>query len=258
MSEILIDFSISEGTGVVTLQNQPVNAFNRELVDNLHRIIAEIEREQTLRCVILTGVGKYFSAGADLKERRTMNDGEVQAFINKIRTGFQRWYNLEIPTICAMNGGAYGGGLELALMCDFRIIADDAELGLKETRLGIIPGAGGTQRLSRLIGESNALKWILPGTTYTAEEALDDGVVTWSVPREDVATKAQEIAQEIQLAAPIAVKQAKKAIREGLELDYAAALEFETTCYNVTIPTRDRMEALNAFAEKRAPEWQGR
>jgi len=241
----------------VTLDRPPVNALNTQLVAELQEIANTITNSNDIRAVILTAKGKVFCAGADLKERKTMSDKDVQQFIENIRTCFHSWYKIPIPVICALNGGAYGGGLELALMCDIRVIAETAELGLRETRLGIIPGAGGTQRLSRLAGESAAMRWIVPGKVDTADHAHRDGIVDVVTPADSVMTKANELADEFLKSAPVAVRQAKRAIREGLEKPFDQALQFETECYNVTIPTKDRQEALEAFAEKRDPKWSG-
>ena len=260
MSSDYHHLKISEQNGVLTvdLRRPPVNALNTELVSELQSVIRQIHNNEQLRVVILTGTGEQFCAGADLKERKTMSDAEVTEFIHSIRNCFYDWYNIPIPTICAMNGGAYGGGLELALMCDIRIIAEDALLGLRETRLGIIPGAGGTQRLSRVAGESVALRWIMTGEIFSARDALNDRVVDFLCPPGELEKFTFEIAEQILQSAPIAVKQAKKVIRQGLEMPFKAALEFETECYNVTIPTEDRTEALRAFTEKRPPKWQGK
>ena len=252
-----LEFVESDDIVTLTLQRPPVNAFNTVLIRELSECIETLANSEAYRAVILTGDGEYFSAGADLKERRQMSEAEVREFIDLIRDTFHRWYGINIPTICAMNGGAYGGGLELALMSDFRLLADDAEVGLRETRLGIIPGAGGTQRLARLIGEAKALEWILPGVIHPAEKAMEDGVVNRLATRGEVLAQAEDLAQEIKEAAPIAVRAAKQAIREGLELPFEDALQFETRCYEQTIPTRDRREALQAFEEKRQPQWKG-
>lgn len=252
-----LHLKIEDQIGTITLDRPPVNALNTGLVAELQTCCDVFKNDDSLRCIILTNKGDVFSAGADLKERKDMNDAEVRQFLVNIRDCFFNWYSLKIPTICAMKGGAFGGGLELALMCDFRYLDETAEVGFPETRLAIIPGAGGTQRLPRLIGETKALEWILTGKRFSANEAREDGVVSEITQREKVLEKSTELAQKIRKSAPLAVIQAKQAIKDGLKLDYSSALRFETECYNVTIPTQDRQEALNAFAEKRAPEWKG-
>jgi len=253
------NFQMQERNGqlILVLDRPPVNALNSETLRELQQLIEYIQSRDDLRIVILTNTGHVFCAGADLKERQGMSDEEVQEFVTTIQNTLYSWYNLEIPTICAMQGGAFGGGLELALMCDFRILSEEAELGFRETRLGIIPGAGGTQRLSRIAGESAALKWILTGKTFTASEALADRVVDQVVEADLVMEEAESLSREILQAAPIAVRQAKQAIKSGLEKEYSEGLAIEQECYQLTIPTRDRKEALAAFAEKRKPRWNG-
>lgn len=253
-----LHLDIEEQICTITLDRPPVNALSTGLVAELHSCCEIVQNDESLRCIILTNSGDVFSAGADLKERKEMNDAEVRQFLVNIRDCFFTWYSMKIPTICAMKGGAFGGGLELALMCDFRFLDDNAKVGFPETRLAIIPGAGGTQRLPRLIGETRALEWILTGKRFSASEALNDGVVSEITERENVLEKSMQLAEKIREAAPVAVVQAKQAIKDGLKLDYSSALRFETECYNATIPTEDRKEALDAFAEKRDPEWKGK
>ena len=159
--------------------------------------------------------------------------------------------------ICALNGSAFGGGLELALACDIRVAADTAQLGLTETSLGIIPGAGGTQRLPRLIGKGKAKELIFTAKRITAKEAEQIGLVEYVVPREQLMEKAMEIAEQIVVNAPIAVMQAKIAINRGLDVDLATGLRIEQMAYDITIPTKDRLEGLQAFKEKRKPVYKG-
>jgi len=252
-----VQISESDNIRWVTLDRPPVNALNTEVVAELLDAAEKINQTNNLRAIVLTGIGEQFSAGADLKERKNMGEAEIRNFIHNIRNCFYKWYTLEIPTIAALNGGAYGGGMELALMCDIRFASEGIEMGLRETRLGIIPGAGGTQRLSRIAGESTALKWVLPGKVFSAREALYDRVVDIVVSPAELNDTVNEFTGEILRAAPIAVRQAKKAIKQGLELPFRDALRFETECYNRTIPTKDRTEALKAFSEKRPPKWEG-
>ncbi len=242
---------------IVVLDRPPVNALNSDTLRELRQLIERVHSRDDVRVAILTNAGKVFCAGADMKERQGMSDEEVKKFVATIQDTLYSWYKLEIPTICAMQGGAFGGGLELALMCDFRILSDEAEVGFKETRLGIIPGAGGTQRLARIAGESTALKWILTGKTFTASQALADGIVNQVVEPDRVLEEAESLSREIVQAAPIAVRQAKRAIKAGLEKEYRDGLALEQQCYKITIPTRDRQEALAAFLEKRKPNWSG-
>lgn len=249
-----------DGVCIVTL-NRPsrLNAMNGELVQKLGAMFEELEDSTEIRVVILTAAGdRAFCVGADLKERRTMSDTEVGDRIKSYKVAFGAISNLNKPVICAINGFAFGGGLEIALACDFRIACDTAVLGLIETHLGIIPAAGGTQRLARLVGPTMAKELIFGAVKMTAENAKEKGVISRVVARDELLSSAMNWAKQISMAAPIALAQAKKAIDKGIELSLDDAIDLEAQCYAVLIPTEDRLEGLHAFAEKRAPQWSGR
>ncbi|MFC5588768.1 enoyl-CoA hydratase-related protein [Sporosarcina soli] len=244
----------------VTLDRpEAMNAFNYDLLVELAQITESIRINPDIRVVIFTGAGeRAFSVGADLKERKTLTDLQVKRNIYKIGEVFSAIEQLPQPTIAMMNGFAFGGGMELALACDFRIAADTALMGLTETGLGIIPGAGGTQRLPRLIGEAKALELILTARRLTAAEALNYGVVTKIASSDDLAKETAAFAESILANGPIALQQAKFAIKQGMNVDLQTGLAIERKAYEITIPTEDRVEALNAFAEKRKPVFQGK
>lgn len=236
-----------------------LNAFNYEMLEQLRNVMESIQIHPDIRLVIITGSGdKAFSVGADLKERKTLPDTLVKRNLNRFGEVFTLIEQLPQPTICVLNGYAFGGGLELALACDFRIAADTVSLGLTETSLGIIPGAGGTQRLPRLIGEAKALELILTAKRMTAHEAFDYGVVTKVAPVESLHEVTADFAALILRNAPIAIQQAKFAVKQGMKTDIQTGLQIERKAYELTIPTEDRIEALNAFAEKRPPQFKGR
>lgn len=244
----------------VTL-NRPdmLNAFNFDMLEQLRKVIESIQIHPDIRLVIITGAGeKAFSVGADLKERKGLPDSLVRRNLNRFGEVFTLIEQLPQPTICVLNGYAFGGGLELALACDFRIAADSIMLGLTETSLGIIPGAGGTQRLPRLIGEAKALELILTARRLTATEALQYGVITKIAPRETLHDVTEQFAAAILKNAPIAIQQAKFAVKQGMKADIQTGLQIERKAYELTIPTEDRIEALNAFAEKRPPQFKGK
>ncbi len=250
--------------GILTLTlNRPeaLNAFSRTLLDALAEAIEEIYFDGVVRVVVLTGAtGRKpsFSTGADLKERATMSEEEVRRFILKIRNTFTAVENLNKPVIAAVNGFAFGGGLELALACDIRIAAEGAVMGLTETSLAIIPGGGGTQRLPRIVGVARAKEMILTARRISAAEALEIGLVTQVVPDEELLPAAREIAGRIAANGPIAVQQAKFAINKGMDVPLDVALNIESTAYWHCIPTEDRLEGLRAFREKRKPRYRGR
>ena len=244
----------------VTL-NRPgaMNAFNYDMLVELGQITESIRINPDIRVVIFTGSGdRAFSVGADLKERKTLTDLQVKRNLYKIGEVFSAIENLPQPTIAMMNGFAFGGGMELALACDFRIAADTALMGLTETGLAIIPGAGGTQRLPRLIGEAKALELILTARRMSAAEALGYGVLTKIATPENLVQETADFADSILANGPIALQQAKFAIKHGMNIDLQTGLAIERKAYEITIPTEDRIEALNAFSEKRKPVFKGK
>ncbi|PJZ47099.1 enoyl-CoA hydratase-related protein [Leptospira brenneri] len=232
------------------------NAISIQFLSELREKIQEVQKS-TARALVIIGKGDSFSSGADLKERKSMTDLQVKQFLKDINLCFSELANLAIPTIAAINGFAFGGGLEMALSCDIRYASESAQMGLTETKLGIIPGAGGTQRLSRIVGESTALEWIFSGKKLTGQEAMSRGLVSQVFESDHLRESSLALAREISESAPIAVSAAKKAVRRGLELPLESALEWERLCYFETIGTKDRMEALQAFAEKRKPNFKG-
>lgn len=251
-----ITYTNDNGIVTIGLNRLKVNALNGELLGELSTACDHIKNDLSARVVILRSELENFCAGADLKERQGMSEADVRKFVKQVIGGtIHKIGDIEIPTIAAVNGIAYGGGCELALACDFRIFSDDVKISLRETALGIIPGAGGTQRLPRLIGYSNALLWILTARIFTAQEALQHGVCNAVVRADQLHSEAVKLAEEINSNAPIAVRLAKKAVRLGLDVSLKEGLVIENECYNDVIPTRDRQEALKAFNEKRKPNW---
>src|SRR5512138_3641833 len=201
----------------VTLNRPDVrNALSRAVNQQLAEIAAELEHDEAVHACVITGAGdKAFCAGADLKERRGVPAAESAPYINAIAGAINRIGELRKPTIAAMNGSAYGGGLELAIACDFRILVEGAEVGLTEVRLGIMPGAGGTQRLPRLIGEARAKELILLGRRIFAARALEIGLVHQVVPRAGLAAATDALLAELATCAPLSVQSAKSAIQRG-------------------------------------------
>ena len=235
------------------------NALSRVVNLQLQEIAAEIDHDTDLRAVVITGTGdKAFCAGADLKERKGVPASEAAPYINAIGGAISSWGELRKPTIAAMNGSAYGGGLELALACDFRILVEGSEVGLTEVRLGIMPGAGGTQRLPRLIGEARAKELILLGRRISAARALEIGLVTQVVPRAQLVTAVDAMVAELAGCAPLSVQQAKTAIERAHAISLEQGLQTERELYDVTLYSEDRDEGLAAFAESRPPRYQGR
>ncbi len=259
-SDVLLEEVDAEGICVLTI-NRPdaLNAMDGELVGQLWHRFYTLDGRDDVRVIILTGAGdKAFCVGADLKERRGMSEAEVDQRLRDYRGTFRVIDTVSKPVICAINGYALGGGLEIALACDLRIMADEAVVGLTETRLGVIPGAGGTQRLPRIVGIAKAKELVFTAAKLDAAAALDIGLVNRVAPRANLLDAARTLAREIAKAAPISLRQAKIAMSRGIEVDLETGLEIEAQCYAATIPTEDRAEGLAAFAEKRAAVWKGR
>lgn len=256
----LITYEQKGNIAFVTLDRPTsMNAFNYDMLTELGQITEAIRINPDIRIVIFTGSGnRAFSVGADLKERKTLTDFQVKRNLYKIGEVFTAIAELPQPTIAMINGFAFGGGMELALACDFRIAADSAVMGLTETSLGIIPGAGGTQRLPRLIGETKALELILTARRLTADDAFEYGLLTRVVKAESLSELTGDFADSILANGPIALQQAKFAIKQGMNADVNTGLAIERKAYEITIPTEDRVEALIAFGEKRKPQFKGK
>lgn len=249
----------TDGIAMITI-NRPeaANALSRKLLEELNICFNQLKNDSGVRVIIITGAGdKAFCAGADLKERKGMNDYEVKQNVRLISSTVSELEAIPQPVIAALNGVAFGGGLELALACDIRIGALEAQVGLTETSLAIIPGAGGTQRLPRLIGRGKAKELIYTARRLSAKEAESIGILEYVVPQTQLLEKALELACAMAKNAPLALIQAKAAINKGVEVDLATGLKIEELAYNALIPTKDRMEGLNAFAEKRPPQYKG-
>ncbi|ACN14111.1 enoyl-CoA hydratase family protein [Desulforapulum autotrophicum HRM2] len=251
-----------EKPGVVILTlNRPaaMNSLNFAMLNQVRDALDDLQYRDDIRCLIITGAGeRAFCAGADLKERATLSQNEVKRFIFTIRNLLTSIQNLSKPVIAAVNGIALGGGTELALAADIRIASTTAVMGLTETRLAIIPGGGGTQRLPRIIGVAKAKELIFTGRRVTAAEALEIGLVNQTCAPEELLDHCLSMAEMIKETGPIAVEMAKYAINQGIETDLATGLAIESNAYRVTIPTEDRIEGLTAFREKRKPVYKGR
>ncbi len=233
-----------------------MNALSRQIVADLQAVAQQLAVMRDVRAVIVHGGrSKAFCSGADLKERAAMDESQVIGMVHLLRETLNLYERLPMPVIAAVHGLAFGGGCELALACDLRILSDDAQIGLTETSWAIIPGAGGCTRLPALVGPAKAKELIFTARKLTAAEALGIGLANQVVPRADLLTTAGDIAAQIAAQGPLAVRAAKRAINGGMALGAALALEFEA--YQSIIPTQDRLEGLKAFAEKRKPVYRG-
>ncbi len=234
------------------------NALGRQLLAEFRAAVRELGSDPGVRVVVVHSlVPGVFCAGADLKERAGMAAAEAATFVQGIRAAFTELEALPMPVIAAVEGAAFGGGLELALAADLRVVGADAKLGLVETALAIIPGGGGTQRLPRLIGVSRAKELIFTARRIGAKEAGRLGLVDQVTVAGGALESALALAREILPNGPLALRLAKQAVSQGMELDLAAGLALEEACYAQVIPTKDRLEGLAAFREKRKPQFRG-
>ncbi|KAJ6598854.1 ClpP/crotonase-like domain-containing protein [Mycena vulgaris] len=254
---------LSTHPGITCLSlNRPEakNAISLTLLKQLHESLETVRADTSVRALILrSSTPGAFCAGADLVERRTMSTTQVADFLTRLRAALGLLEALPMPTISAIDGPALGGGLELSLACDLRVAAFGVEkIGLPETGLGIIPGAGGTQRATRLLGQSKAKDLIFTGRLLSAKEAHEWGLVDYvSDPGTTAFEKALTLAEMIARNAPLAVRAAKRVIFRSEDLPLETGLDFERAAYNLLIPSQDRLEALHAFQQKRRPVFKG-
>lgn len=246
---------------LVTLNRPEVlNALSTQMGRDLTDLWTRLTEEPAeLRCIVLTGAGdRAFCSGADLKERKGMSNETWRKQHEIFERAYWALVDLPLPVIAALNGHAYAGGLETALSCDFIYAVKGARMALTEVTLGIMPGAGGTQNLPRALGERRAKEIILTGRPFTMEQAYEWGMVNQLCDPGTVLTQALDTARAIARNAPLSVRQAKKSIRFGMQMELRTAFRFEVEAYNQLVDTDDRREGITAFNEKRAPVFKGR
>jgi enoyl-CoA hydratase len=254
-----ICFEKKEGIGYLTLNRPEVrNAINQEMIDEIRDALRLIDKDEEIRVLIITGAGKAFQAGADIAELSVMKPMDILRWnegIVRINAALEK---LRQPVIAAINGAAMGGGLELAISCTLRVIAETAKMAVPEVKLGIIPGTGGTQRLPRLIGKGRAAEMLLTGDAISAQEAYKMGMVNRVVADGEAVQGAEELAKKIMVNGPIAVEMAKDAIEIGEDLPLEHAVQYSqkncVTCFS----TEDMKEGMTAFLEKRKANFKGK
>ena len=243
--------------GFITL-NRPkaLNALNSALIDELGEAIDGYEADERIGCIVITGSEKAFAAGADIKEMK--DRGFVDVFVSDFISRWERVSRTRKPVIAAVAGYALGGGCELAMMCDFIIAADTAKFGQPEIALGVIPGAGGTQRLTRFVGKSKAMEMCLTGRMMDAEEAERSGLVRRIVPADELIDEAMRTAEKIAGMSLPAAMMAKEAVNRAYETTLAEGVRFERRVFHALFATEDQKEGMAAFAEKRSAQFRNR
>jgi len=247
-----------EGIGFIIINRPELrNALNIDTLLEIESALDILRDDKNIRVIIFTGAGeKSFAAGADISQlnKRTM----IDALKPNMTATYRKIEDYEKPTIAAMNGFALGGGLELALACDIRVASLNAKVGLPEAGLGIMPGAGGTQRLSRIIGKGKAMELILTGDVITAAEAERLNLISKAVPQEELMDTAKEYARRISLKGPLALRMAKAAVNRGADMEMENALYLEKLAQTILIGSEDKLEGTQAFLEKRTPQFKGK
>lgn len=254
-----IKYEVNEHIAKITM-NRPkaLNALNSEVLDELDKCLDEIKANNDLRVLIITGEGRSFIAGADIKEMSDLGGLEAKAFGNKGLSVFRKIETLPIPVIAAVNGFALGGGCELAMSCDIRIASNKALFGQPEVGLGLIPGFGGTQRLQRLVGQGWAKYLIYSAENIKADKALEIGLVQDVVEVEELEERVNTLAEAIASKAPIAVKLAKEAINQGAQVDIDQAMRIEENAFGLVFTTEDKNIGTQAFINKEKAEFQNK
>ena len=254
----LVRFEVTDGVGTIRLERPPMNAINGDLLRDLEAAALEASRSDEVRSVVLWGGEKVFAAGADIKMMADLSPVEIKPIITAMQDAFSLVEEIPKVTIAAVTGYALGGGCELAMCADLRYAADDAQLGQPEIKLGIIPGAGGTQRMPRLIGLSRAKDIIYSGRMVTAKDALDIGLVDAVFPGDQVYERAVETAREFAKGPTAALRAAKVAINWGTKTDLRTGLVIERETFADLFSTDDQREGMQAFIGKRQPGFTGR
>lgn len=254
-----IKYEVSEGIGYVTI-NRPkaLNALNMDVLTDLYAAFTEIETDEAVKAVIVTGEGKAFVAGADIAQMSQLNALEGREMMIMGHKVMNLIEAVEKPVIAAVNGFALGGGCELAMACDIRIASEKAKFAQPEVGLGIIPGFGGTQRLARLVGKGMAKYMIMTAEMISAAEAYRIGLVEKVAAPEELMDEAVKVAKTIASKAPIAIATAKSAINNGFDMDMKSASKFEIETFTAAFGSEDKTEGMAAFLEKRAPEFKNK
>jgi enoyl-CoA hydratase len=249
--------NVESNVGVIQL-NRPeaLNVLSAQLLNELAEALRNFLQADEVRCILIAGNEKAFSAGADIKE---MGSGQLVDMLERFTSSiFSLLRRARKPVIAAVGGHCYGGGCELALACDMIVASESAKFGQPEINVGIIPGAGGTQRWTRIVGKARAIEIMLTGTVISAQKALEWGIINRVVPVENLLDEAKRLAAEVASKAPLAVRTAKEAVIKAQDMTLENGLDFENRVFSMLFGTEDQKEGMRAFIEKRKPQWKGR
>ncbi len=255
-----LEYGCENGVAIARLnRSDKLNALNPAMIADLRELVAAVRADKAVRVLVITGKGRAFSAGADISRLVEITDaGGAIEFFESIQTAYNALEDLDRPTIAAINGLALGGGCELALACDLRIMADSAALGVPEIKIGALPGAGGTQRLAKMLPPAIAKQMIYFGEPLSSAAALQHGLVNAVVPDASVVDEAIKWARRLAELPPIALRCGKTLVHTGINADLKTGIEAERAALAFLFSTEDRLEGMNAFLQKRAPKFSGR
>ena len=255
-SQIVYIEPLENNISIIWFDNPPISAISIEFLNQLNLNIEKIKNDRNIRCLLIGSKTKHFCAGADLKERSSFTNSQTIEFLTNINNTFNEIEDLNIPVIAMLNGATLGGGAELSLCADFRISDSTLKIGFPETSLGIIPGAGGTYRLPRILGIQKAKKLIYSAEILNSKTAFDLNLI--DNVSDNIIDDTIEFANTIIKNSPIGISSAKSSINNNFNLDRSSGLKIENEAYSITLGTKDRQEALKAFKEKRKPIWQNK
>ena len=256
MGRDCVNYVVEEGIAVVTISHPPANALDKKTTYELDQVFDELAKDANAKIIVLTGAGgKIFVAGADISLFPEMGQEEGETFSLELQRVFNKIEGFDKVVICAVNGMALGGGCELAMACDIRVATETAKFGQPEVNLGVIPGAGGTQRLPRIVSKGKAKELIFTADMITASEAKEIGLVDRVAPKGEAVDEAKKMAKKIMSKGPIAIRLAKKAIDEGINMTLGEGLKLEAKLFGELFTTEDQKEGARAFLEKRAAQF---
>lgn len=254
-----LSWNVDEGVAIATIQRPPANALSRSLIQEVDEMISAIEEDDSIRVILLHGEGRFFSAGADIKEFKEVASGkEFSILAQSGQQVFERLETFSKPVIAAIHGAALGGGLELAMACHIRYVAADAKLGLPELQLGLIPGFAGTQRLPRYVGMAKAAEMLFTSEPISGEEAVQAGLANKAFPVEELLPKSLEIAKKIAQKSPVALKAAIDMLQYSKHQSFVDGVKAEANSFGAVFDSLDAKEGIQAFIEKRHPVFTGK